>query len=117
MMDCKLCNYYHSVSGQSFPGLDLGICDFSDTLFIEDAENLDIEYPCKEIDFYDYLRKKSTARISPSLVAQFVNPELFRELQQCGVSVLKFPEGAIGNCFKSHLEQKQEMYCSVTVGK
>jgi hypothetical protein len=114
MLDCKLCNYYHSVSGQSLPGLDLGICDFSDTLFIEDAENLDVEYPCKKIDYYDYLRKKSAARIDSAMVAKFVNPELFHELRQCGVSMLKFPEGIIEKCFMHHLEQEnQKVFCGI----
>lgn len=111
MLDCKLCNYYHSVSGQSFPGLNLGICDFSDMLFIEDAENLEIEYPCSKIDYNDYLRKKSMAGIDPSLVAKFVNPELFRELQDCGVSMLKFPEGIIEKCFMRHLEEEPDEGC------
>ncbi|QEY34465.1 hypothetical protein FL966_05035 [Caproiciproducens galactitolivorans] len=112
MLDCKLCNYYHAVSGKSFPGLNLGICDFSDTLFIEDVENLNIEYPCRKISYNDYLRKKSMACITPFSVASFVNPELFRELQDCGVSMLKFPEGIIEKCFKNHLEQKNhEVRC------
>lgn len=114
MLNCKLCNYYHSVSGQSFPGLNLGICDFTDMLFIEDVENLGIEYPCSEIDYNNYLQKKSMASISPSLVAKFVNPELFSELQQCGVSMLKFPEGIIEKCFMNHLEKEiGEMRCGM----
>jgi hypothetical protein len=106
MLNCKLCNYFHSVSGQSFPGLNLGICDFTDMLFIEDVDNLGIEYPCSKVDYNDYLRKKSMASISPALIAKFVNPELFGELQQCGVSMLKFPEGIIEKCFMSHLQKE-----------
>ncbi|MBE6829732.1 MAG: hypothetical protein E7519_05935 [Ruminococcaceae bacterium] len=114
MLDCKLCNYYHSVSGKSFPGLNLGICDFSDTLFIEDVEDLNIAYPCRNIGYNDYLRKKSMACITPSSVANFVNPDLFRGLQDCGVSMLRFPEGIIEKCFKNHLEQEdQEVRCGV----
>lgn len=106
MLDCKLCNYYHSVSEESFPGLNLGICDFSDMLFIEDVENMDIEYPCSKIDYYDYLRKQSKVHMDPTAVSKLVNPEMYQDLKKCGVSMLQFPEGMIANCFMDHLEKE-----------
>lgn len=114
MLSCKLCNYYHSVSGQNFPGLNLGICDFADLLFVEDTENLEIEYPCSKIDYNDYLCKRSMASMDAAAAAKFVEPELFHELKQCGVSMIRFPEGIIEKCFKNHLEKEEnEIYCGI----
>ncbi|MGX8709729.1 MAG: hypothetical protein ACQGTM_05705 [bacterium] len=104
MLDCKLCNYYHSVSGRDFNGLDIGICDFTDLLFIEDAENMTAEYPCREMSYNDYLHKKSANSIDPAVAAELVDPEMFRELKQCGVSMIKFPEGIISKCFQKQLD-------------
>ncbi|WP_444658105.1 hypothetical protein ACRQV7_10650 [Caproiciproducens sp. R2] len=105
MLDCKLCNYYHAVSGRDFNGLNLGICDFTDLLFIEDAENMTAaEYPCREMSYNDYLRKKSTNSIDPAAAAELADPEMFRELKQCGVSMIKFPEGIISKCFQKQLD-------------
>lgn len=114
MLDCKMCNYYHAIPDQNFPGLNLGICDFTDMLFIEDVEKMNIEYPCGKVDYNDYLRKKAIASIKPAAVAKFINPELFRELQQCGVSMLKFPEGIIEKCFQCHLmTENDKTHCSM----
>lgn len=55
MLDCKLCNYYEVLTHA-----DKGTakCEFTDIIFMEDVETLDIEYPCKNIPFADYLKRK-----------------------------------------------------------
>lgn len=111
MLNCKLCDYYHAVSGESFPGMNLGLCDFADMLFIEDAENLNIEYPCSKIEYPAYLAKKPAVRIDPVSVTKYVKPELYRQLKECGVSMLKFPEGIIVKCFTEHLENEKAGKC------
>ncbi|MBW7572081.1 hypothetical protein [Caproiciproducens faecalis] len=116
MLDCKLCNYYQSVSGRDFRGMDLGICEFTDMLFVEDTDNMMGEYPCRKIEYNDYLRKKSAASIDTVAAAKLVDAELFHELKQCGVSMIKFPEGIIKKCFENQLEKKsREMHREVQV--
>jgi hypothetical protein len=78
----------------------------ADILFIGDVENMEMEHPCSNINYTDYLQRKSAASISSSWVSQFVNPEWFSEMQECGVSMMKFPEGIIEKCFMQHLQQK-----------
>ncbi len=114
MLDCKLCDYYHAVSGRDFNGLDLGICDFTDLLFIEDAENITDEYPCRNMSYNEYLRKKSTNSIDPAAAAALVDPEMFREMKQCGVAMIKFPEGIISKCFQKQLDlENRETLCEI----
>ncbi|MFA6807769.1 MAG: hypothetical protein WCR27_02130 [Eubacteriales bacterium] len=59
MLDCKLCNYYKTISyGNNYPEKCTGMCEFTDIVFMEDVENLDIEYPCREMSLADYYNKK-----------------------------------------------------------
>lgn len=100
MLNCKLCDYYHSLSGEDISVPDLAICDFADLLFLSDVENMDIEYPCSKLSFEAYLQEKPSVKISPESIRHFVKPDLYQELRECGVFMLKFPEGIIGKCFR-----------------
>ncbi len=97
-MLCKECNYYHALSGDRLSNPNISFCEFSDVLFLEDVDDLQMEYPCKEISFREYLKKKS-ACAGRTAAGRYVRPKLFRELKECGVCTLKFPDGVIGECF------------------
>lgn len=103
MLNCKLCDYYHSLAGENISAPDLAICEFTDLLFLSDVENLDMEYPCSKMSFEAYLRKKPSVTIDPQTVRHFVKPDLYQELRECGVFMLKFPEGIIRKCFSKTL--------------
>lgn len=59
MLECKLCNYYKTLSGHSCSNADVSKCEFTGTSFFGDVENFDIEYPCKNISYMSYLNKAS----------------------------------------------------------
>ena len=94
-MLCKDCDYYHEISKDQS---GISFCEFADMLFLDDVENLDVEYPCKEIDFDEYLQKESAG--DAAAAKKYVKPELFRELKECGVCMLRFPDGMIKKCFQ-----------------
>lgn len=104
MLNCKLCDYYHSLSGQGYSDQNLAICEFADLLFFDDVENLDIEYPCSKKNFEDYLQKKTLIKITPHILNKFIKPELYHELKKCGVIMLNFPDGIMNKCFMEYLE-------------
>ena len=82
---CKDCAYYRGCSEKGFEGLDLAICDLADVLFLQNVEDLEMEYPCSKVNFNEYLTKKAAARLDPASISKFVKPELFRELKDAGV--------------------------------
>lgn len=56
MLDCKLCNYYEEDKRVS--GKGLARCDFAGVIFMDDVENLDIPYPCRDVPLSDYYERK-----------------------------------------------------------
>ena len=59
MLDCKLCNYYQTLArDNSISDKGTARCDFTDIIFMDDVENLDIKYPCHNMSLSDYLQKK-----------------------------------------------------------
>lgn len=106
MLNCKLCDYYHSLAGENVSVPDLAICEFTDLLFLTDVEKLDIEYPCRRMSFNSYLQKKPSVQIDPQTIRHFVKPDLYQELRECGVFMLKFPEGIICKCFSKALAEE-----------
>lgn len=54
-MDCKLCDYYSSLGD----GSEASMCNFADVLFFRDVERLDMEYPCRNLSYDDYLDRTS----------------------------------------------------------
>lgn len=60
VLDCKLCIYYEVLStGNAIAGKERARCDFADLLFLDDVDNMDRPYPCRDISFSDYLKRKS----------------------------------------------------------
>lgn len=98
-MLCKDCSYYHALSKDDFGDSDASFCEFADMLFLDDVDNLEAEYPCKQISFGEYLQKQASG-CAASAAGRYARPELFRELQECGVCMLKFPDAAVGKCFR-----------------
>lgn len=66
-MDCKLCDYYSSLGG----GSETSMCDFADVLFFGDVEKLDMEYPCRNLSYDDYLDRTSKLKS----YSRFVNDD------------------------------------------
>ncbi|MEL7657135.1 MAG: hypothetical protein AAGU75_14655 [Bacillota bacterium] len=68
MLSCKYCDYYEELKTKSEGGKDkVSVCQFTDFIFTKDVEAMDIEYPCKNMSFQDYLdsiqeiKEKATA--------------------------------------------------------
>lgn len=104
MLLCKDCDYYHALSGNGLPDSGVSFCEFADTLFLDDVDDLETEYPCKPIRFGEYLKKKAACRRGGAAAGNDVNPQLFRELKECGVCTLKFPAGALAERFGGRAE-------------
>lgn len=102
-MLCKDCDYYHSFPKEKFLESHISFCEFADTLFLDDVENLEVEYPCKNIDFNEHMQKKSAGISDAAVSKKYVRPELVKELKECGVCMLKFPEGITEKCFHEQL--------------
>lgn len=106
-MLCKDCDYYHTLLKNDFSGTNISYCEFSDMLFLDDVDNLDTEYPCKQISFDEYMRNKQTCRFDAVAPKKYVKPEMFHELKACGVCMLKFPGGLTAKCFRGLVSEKQ----------
>ena len=64
MLDCKLCNYYQVPAREdSISDKGTARCDLMDIVFMDDVENLDIEYPCRHMSLSEYLKKKQKAEV------------------------------------------------------
>ena len=98
MLNCKDCDYYRAIPEKDF-GEDLSACDLSDMLFLSDVEDLDIEYPCRNISYNDYLQKKAVASRNAAAGRELADPDLFGKLIDCSVCMLRFPDGTIEKCF------------------
>lgn len=60
MLECKLCDYYQTLSIQNTAVKygDAAMCGFTGVLFAEDVENMDnMEYPCRTMSYDDYLNR------------------------------------------------------------
>ena len=56
MLSCKYCDYYEEMKTKSENGKDrVSVCQFTDFMFTKDVETLEMEYPCKDMSFQDYL--------------------------------------------------------------
>lgn len=60
MLSCKYCDYYEEMKKTTDHGNEVSVCHFTDHLFMKDVENLDIEYPCKDMSYQDYLDSVSS---------------------------------------------------------
>jgi hypothetical protein len=107
-MLCKDCDYYHTLLQNDFSGTDISYCEFSDMLFLDNVDDLDTEYPCKQISFDEYMCNKQTCRFDAVAAKKYVKPEMFRELKACGVCMLKFPGGLTVKCFRGHASEKTD---------
>lgn len=52
-MDCKLCDYYKSL------GSETAKCSFTGIVFSNDVDSLEIEYPCRNTSYEQYLSRKT----------------------------------------------------------
>jgi len=63
-MDCKYCDYLKELKTKSSDSSkNVFVCQFTNYMFTTDVETLDMEYPCKDVTYQDYLRaiSKSSA--------------------------------------------------------
>lgn len=58
MLNCNLCDYYREVQndGKADHG-KASFCEFSGFVFNKDLQDLDIEYPCSDISYEQYLSR------------------------------------------------------------
>lgn len=64
MLDCKLCNFYQAfVRDRSISYKGTARCELTDVIFMDDVENLDIEYPCRHVSLSDYLKRKQEPEV------------------------------------------------------
>ena len=55
MLSCKYCDYYEEMKKSAEQGSEVSVCHFTDHLFRKDVEALDMEYPCSDMSYQDYL--------------------------------------------------------------
>ncbi|MCX7710566.1 MAG: hypothetical protein N2484_12065 [Clostridia bacterium] len=61
MLHCEYCNYYKTSNSGNDPETEkVSACLFTDHIFIADMEKSDMEYPCKDATYQDYLNRKKT---------------------------------------------------------
>jgi len=58
MLDCKLCNYYQTRNTLTSEN-NTAKCEFTGLVFVEDVENMNIDYPCKNVSFAEYQKRKA----------------------------------------------------------
>lgn len=108
-MLCKDCDYYHTLLKNDFSDTNIAYCEFSDMLFLDDVDDLDTEYPCKQISFDEYLKNKLECRYDAASANKYV-PEMFRELKACGVCMLKLPSGITAKYFHGRISERTDAY-------
>ena len=55
-MDCKYCDYLKELKTKfSDSSKNVFVCQFTNYMFTADVETLDMEYPCKDVFYRDYL--------------------------------------------------------------
>ncbi len=60
MTNCEYCDYFKMIGGRNTAELNAkGLCSFSNVIIITDSGNKDVEYPCKDISYQDYLERKN----------------------------------------------------------
>lgn len=63
MLECKLCDYYNAIhSGHG----EAAKCNFTGVLFSENVEMLEMEYPCRNVSYAEYLQRntQSTKKVN-----------------------------------------------------
>lgn len=59
-MDCKYCDYYSELKANANGrNKNVHVCQFTNYMFTADVETLDMEYPCKDMSYQDYLMTMS----------------------------------------------------------
>ena len=70
MTNCEYCDYYRNVIENIDRESNVTLCTFANVILLTDAENLDTEYPCKDITYQQYLDRRksdvSNSRIMPA---------------------------------------------------
>jgi hypothetical protein len=78
-MDCKYCDYYSELNTKSNGGgKNACVCQFTNYMFTEDIEMSDMEYPCKNVSYQDYLRsanQRSDVKKEYALVKKYKHLE------------------------------------------
>lgn len=54
MLECALCDYFQKLGA----GKGTAKCVFTNFLFLHDPELLDIEYPCRNVSYAEYLKNR-----------------------------------------------------------
>lgn len=58
MLNCDLCDYYKIISNDENTGEGkAAFCEFSGFIFTKDLWDLDMEYPCRNISYEEYLQR------------------------------------------------------------
>jgi hypothetical protein len=63
MLLCKYCDYFEEMKKTTESGNEVSVCHFTDHLFMKDVEMLDIEHPCKDVSFQDYLESLNSVTV------------------------------------------------------
>lgn len=58
MLECKLCDYYKALNGNASK------CGFTGVLFKDDVENLEMEYPCRNMTYDEYLSRNKVESVN-----------------------------------------------------
>lgn len=72
MLYCKDCDYFGRVKDE-LSDKDVMVCRFAQFVFAGDPENSDMEYPCKEISYDEYLERESLNRTAVKNQYAFVD--------------------------------------------
>lgn len=64
MLNCEYCDYFENVIGVSSGSEieNVSLCKFSSYVFAADETKSDMEYPCKDISYQDYLNKNKVRK-------------------------------------------------------
>lgn len=56
MLQCDSCVYFKFFNDtKGRPDEKIAVCEFTGSIFMNDVKNLDIEYPCQDLSYFDYL--------------------------------------------------------------
>ncbi len=57
-MNCQYCDYYNELKNKA-GDRNAYVCQFTNYIFAADADAMDIEYPCTNVSFQDYVKANS----------------------------------------------------------
>ena len=58
MLQCEFCAYYKVLqSSEDRPNQNTAFCEFAGLIFMNDVKNIDLEYPCQNVSYSDYLNR------------------------------------------------------------